>query len=483
VSSGSIAWPKARALHATNATIMGDVSLVSVDAIGSIVFEHAQIGGNLKWSSLRFPRSLSLPLKILWRDRLRRICVDWSYDGRVRKATSSATVSNNTTFAASSPFAGLVLAHARISAALKAYNLEAHVPLLIDLSAASVYTIDDVGEQSKEGNQEARNPEEELRGPFPAGWGGNDIDAPTLDLDGFVYQRIEQNPPESNSPLSISDWLSRLKRLLLRLFMEIGRVTTRLLLPLRGTRIGRLGARFCAGLVRWAKSGENIAEPRLDWIRRQHKKRESDFYPQPYRHLAIVLRTQGHIEAAREVAIAEQDATPYGAWAQLWRKPFGFFFGYGLKPLNATITLLSTLLIGTFLVWLAWKQPFLSRDSSEKMSILVLTADQESAMATEQQLLSDGFNPNRNILERRLAENPLEPGGRRCGPRDIVPLFYALDMMLPVIQLDETNRCEVAVRRGNFKWQLAWSIFSVIGKIVTTLALITYSGVLKPKED
>ena len=74
-------------------------------------------------------------------------------------------------------------------------------------------------------------------------------------------------------------------------------------------------------------------------------------------------------------------------------------------------------------------------------------------------------------------------GAPPCGSQDIQPLFYAMDMMLPVIALHEEARCYVDTRPGTEIWQALWSIYSFLGKLVTSLALLTYSGVLKPKEE
>ena len=70
-----------------------------------------------------------------------------------------------------------------------------------------------------------------------------------------------------------------------------------------------------------------------------------------------------------------------------------------------------------------------------------------------------------------------------CGKHDIQPLFYALDMMVPVIALQEQTKCEVATRAGTEIWQVLWALFSFVGKLVTSLALLTYSGVLKQSEE
>jgi hypothetical protein len=61
---------------------------------------------------------------------------------------------------------------------------------------------------------------------------------------------------------------------------------------------------------------------------------------------------------------------------------------------------------------------------------------------------------------------------------------YAADMMIPAIPLHQETRCEVSLRPE--LWCLRWAkeITSILGKIVTTLALITFSGVLnvRPQE-
>ena len=45
------------------------------------------------------------------------------------------------------------------------------------------------------------------------------------------------------------------------------------------------------------------------------------------------------------------------------------------------------------------------------------------------------------------------------------------------------DKCWVDTRPGTEAWRVFWSVFSFVGKLVTSLALLTYSGVLKPKEE
>ena len=54
--------------------------------------------------------------------------------------------------------------------------------------------------------------------------------------------------------------------------------------------------------------------------------------------------------------------------------------------------------------------------------------------------------------------------------------------MLPVIQLHQETRCQISRTHATEPWQIAWALYSMIGKLITSLALLTYSGVLKPRD-
>ena len=79
--------------------------------------------------------------------------------------------------------------------------------------------------------------------------------------------------------------------------------------------------------------------------------------------------------------------------------------------------------------------------------------------------------------DSKAAEAPL------CGKHDIQALFYAMDVMLPIVPLHQEDKCEIARSSYTEWWRIGAAVFSIIGKIATSLALLTYSGVLKPKED
>ena len=384
----------AGAVVATNLAVAGDVKLIGTSVLGRIDAEHIDIGGSLVWDGLRFPNSIEH--------------AETTYSYRHGDDAPPR----------------LLLAHARIGAALVARDMTADMPLAIDLGGARAGTLDDEG--------------------YPAGWGvGRDNRGQfgRLNLDEFVYERVGHLPPDDGSDLRaamsvLGRWLS--------VFGPEHSLVRSVRLMLRVLHVRRAPVRR-----------------RLEWVEQQHRQ-AGEFHPQPYRHLAKVFRAQGHYHAAREVAIAEQWATPASNWvSRLLRPLWGVGFGFGFSPVRATLTLMVLLGLGTSGVWVAWK----------RANVLVVNA---SYAMTE----VDG-SPGFLKAAGPVMTSPAPP----CGKHEILPLFYAMDLMLPIVALQQETRCTVDERPGTEIWQVLWACYSVLGKIATSLALLTYSGVLKPKEE
>lgn len=394
VSSAASGRSTAGAVVATNLAVAGDMKLIGVTVVGRLDCEHLATGGSLIWDELRFPREI-------WRGE--------ALHGYRAGADAPPR---------------LLLSHARIGAALMARDLTAEVDMSIDLGGATVGTLDDEG--------------------FPAGWGVGRAGQGTycsLNLDGFVYDRIGHLPSGEGNGIAIA-------------LSAFGRWAST---PGRGYS-ATWAVRIARRLLHVQR--EHVRQ-RLGWVQLQHRK-TNEFHPQPYRHLAKVLRAQGHYHSAREVQIVEQWATPASnGVSRLLRPVWGVCFGFGLSPVRATVTVAVLLAIGTGGVWWAWKQA------------RVLAINYSYAM-TEVTDSPQFLRPDKG---QGTTGAPL------CGKHDIQPLFYAMDMMLPVIALHEEAKCYVDSRPGSEIWQVLWAMYSFVGKLVTSLALLTYSGVLKPKEE
>jgi hypothetical protein len=384
----------AGAVVATNLAVAGDVKLIDVTVLGRLDCEHLETGGSLIWDGLTFPREVS-------------------HAGTQYRYRPGVDAS-----------ARLLLAHARIGAAIMARDLTSAVEFSIDLGGARAGTMEDQG--------------------FPAGWGvGRERRGLfcTLNLDGFVYDRFGYLPADDTGSIGVA----------LSAFGRWASVSGR----------GHSAAWAVQMTRRLLRVRRAYVRQRLVWVQLQQQK-AGEFHPQPYRHLAKVLRAQGHYHAAREVAIEEQWATPASNFlSRLLRWIWGTCFGFGLSPMRATLTVAVLLAIGTGGVWWAWT----------RAHVLVINYGYAMTEVTDSPVFI------------RPEKGQATVGAPACGKHDIQPLFYAMDMMLPVIALHEEAKCYVDTRPGTEIWQALWSIYSFLGKLVTSLALLTYSGVLKPKEE
>ena len=201
-----------------------------------------------------------------------------------------------------------------------------------------------------------------------------------------------------------------------------------------------------------------LCEQRLAWLKLSPA---GEFRPQPYRHLARVFRTQGNPTDAREISIAEAWEAPTEWWNRIPRYLFGTGFRFGLSPFRAGITFALFVLLGWAGVWKAEKAG----------NVMVLTTPPMASM-----LVDDGNShaPQAAIqngdLKRATIEAPCT--------NQIVPFYYALDLMLPVIPLHQETACDVSIKPEAGWWRQAKLLYSGLGKLVTALALITFSGVL-----
>ncbi len=194
---------------------------------------------------------------------------------------------------------------------------------------------------------------------------------------------------------------------------------------------------------------------RLNWLKRARGK---TFSPQPFGALAQVYARAGRREDARRVLLEQHDqrtrAAPAGPLTWLLSSLFGLFSGYGFAPIRAVRALLLFLAIGV---------------------VGVLAMDAQRALVT--------------------------PEGRLCNGA-IEPALYAIDVALPVIDLGQERLCApgagagsrlypgIAIPESDWRlfegvamWRWAWGLYALFGAILSALAILTFSGVMKPKAD
>lgn len=238
---------------------------------------------------------------------------------------------------------------------------------------------------------------------------------------------------------------------------------------------------------------------RLRWLEQRapslNVNRPEPFLPQPYTQLARVLREQGDEQAARDV---EESRLRIESWRKFKHEPsmfgallaweaFRVFFRYGLSPRRALTTFLVCVVLGG-----------LGVDVANRCGLLVQNT---TTSASQLQHSNDG-----PVAVVPYATTSAEPE-LLCGSA-INEFGYAADVFIPLLTLHQEERCDVrsdseehpspvkAFRATNsmraglhalWVWPLAWQwakmLYAVLGRIVSSLMLLTVSGALRRWES
>jgi hypothetical protein len=197
---------------------------------------------------------------------------------------------------------------------------------------------------------------------------------------------------------------------------------------------------------------------RLGWLKRSRRDGER-FSPQPFTHAAHTYARMGRREDARRVLLAQHDlrtlSASAGPFTWALSSLFGLIAGYGLAPIRITRALVLFVALGV-------------------AGVLAMNA--QGALVTPQEQACNGA---------------------------VEPTLYAIDVALPVIDLGQESRCApgrtaraeltqgVAVSEtsdwrwfeGVAMWRWAHALYALLGAILTALAIVTFSGIMKPKDE
>lgn len=204
-------------------------------------------------------------------------------------------------------------------------------------------------------------------------------------------------------------------------------------------------------------SVEERAAQRLSWLKRARN--HGSFSPQPFTQLARAYALAGRREDARRVLLAQHDlqtlhASASGPLTWILSSLFGVIAGYGLAPIRIARALIVYLAIG----------------------------------------VAGGLAMN--------AQGALvRPDGSACNGA-VEPALYAIDVALPVIDLGQESRCapgrtaraelspgielggsDWRIFEGAAVWKWAHALYAMVGAILTALAVLTFSGAMKPRND
>lgn len=223
-------------------------------------------------------------------------------------------------------------------------------------------------------------------------------------------------------------------------------------------------------------SDEEIWVSRKAWLSR-HVETVHPYRPQPYVHLAAVLRRQGHDQAARKALTHKRwrewrEAEHWSTkWFSVW---FGTLFSFGYSPGRAMATMVAAIGLGAFGTHFANQNKLLVVDTAPVATVAV--RDGASSSPGIPSAVSSG------------AQTALP-----CGDA-IQPALYAVDVFVPLIDLRQESKCEAAsppmdaANAGTWMyhpdfWRWAKSIYALLGWILTSLAILTFSGVLQRQRN
>lgn len=210
-------------------------------------------------------------------------------------------------------------------------------------------------------------------------------------------------------------------------------------------------------------------QARQDWLLLQYKKKEEPRYrqgdnpynPQPYEKLIHALHAMGDGLSARKITITklnlERKLREESFFPELWRRMFVPFrwlywqlFDYGLSPEKA---------LGTFVIlWLAGAL-------ATQVALTGWTVSWDPLLFFPQ-----GADPVLAVVNEGVVTH------RPCRG-NINAIWYALDSFVPLIDLKQESRCDIRPERWG--WVAAKSWYALLGWLVTSLAALTVSGLLR----
>jgi len=197
--------------------------------------------------------------------------------------------------------------------------------------------------------------------------------------------------------------------------------------------------------------------------------------PQPFFHLSSVLLKAGDTELADLAQLAGHRAITHNTRnpiSKASRWVLDLCFGYGLSRLRAAITVASWVTIGAIGTSIA-----LERD------VFVIDTLRVAASSIEE---SPG-----NIVPATTVVD--QDSGRMdvfdCNDQ-INPLFYTIESMIPIIEFGQVKQCIPRLAEGASgptqaelnKWWAAKVGFVVIGWVIISIAVITFSGLIRRRD-
>jgi hypothetical protein len=231
---------------------------------------------------------------------------------------------------------------------------------------------------------------------------------------------------------------------------------------------------------------------------------QGNFYPQPYTQLASVLRQMGHAGEARKVLMertglqakatrASRKVVPNGdvsvgfhsLWADILNAGHWIIdriafrvAGYGHAPVRSLWCLMGLFLAATTLAHLVWDEGSFAPNSD----VILASAGWAEVTALDcHPTKTEDCDKNPALTWSNTFTASAETPTQGADWDSFSSYGYAADLVVPFLNLGQTDAWAPSKDRGNWGWWLWWArwVLATLGWIVTGLGVAAVTGVMQ----
>jgi hypothetical protein len=220
---------------------------------------------------------------------------------------------------------------------------------------------------------------------------------------------------------------------------------------------------------------KSIAQRGVAWLGKQYKDEKkpskNEFDPQPYHQLAAVLRTQGYSEEAEAITATMLGDRLSAKIDKFGRRCLNRFLevssNFGYSGFRSVFVMFLWFFVGSlFYFWQAGLGSFGPMDH-------VRLGHHQEIPNVEITLY------HTQDIQIPILPKLLPKGNVRGCPGHVAPI-YALDVMIPVIDLGQRRACSFDPN-GPFSslWKIFHAFYAVFGAILTAITIVTLTGLMR----
>lgn len=211
------------------------------------------------------------------------------------------------------------------------------------------------------------------------------------------------------------------------------------------------------------------------WLSLQESYKTADGHdPQPYEQLARALHNDGKYDDAKHITLEklslERKLLPCSS-----KK---LFLGcmeklkYGLFPRRSVCLFLFVWVAGGFAVC------FSNYHSESGKPILVRHSIAASTLSLSTASLPAPKTDDRLAVGMKVSKPNEIAQERHCG-EEVNSWWYALDVLIPLLNLKQEERCSITTRNYGYWWRFFEALYAICGAIITPIMLLSVTGMLR----